>query len=156
MERTVNPLASARCRYFSGVIFDNAGPGAVCARAGDKTPGETPSTTPVKTARTNKRDKTVVFMLSLLLDHYSRLLGFTDRNDGEFEAGRRAKNSFILRGACQRGLPAELLVRHPGVFPPLSMKLPSQRWRDLILRVWHVDALRRPVCQKPHARHHRH
>ena len=29
------------------------------------------------------------------------------------------------------------------------MKLPSKRWRDLILRVWHVDPLRCPVCQDP-------
>ena len=29
------------------------------------------------------------------------------------------------------------------------MKLPSKRWRDLILRVWHVDPLRCPVCQNP-------
>ena len=26
---------------------------------------------------------------------------------------------------------------------------PSKRWRDLILRVWHVDPLRCPVCQNP-------
>jgi hypothetical protein len=29
------------------------------------------------------------------------------------------------------------------------MKLPSKRWHELILRVWHADTLRRPVCQNP-------
>ena len=28
--------------------------------------------------------------------------------------------------------------------------------RDLILSVWHVDPLRRPVCQNPYARYRRH
>jgi hypothetical protein len=32
---------------------------------------------------------------------------------------------------------------------PLEEKLPSKRWRDLILRVWHVDPLRCSVCQSP-------
>ena len=27
--------------------------------------------------------------------------------------------------------------------------MPSKRWRDLILCVWHVDPLRCPVCQSP-------
>ena len=31
--------------------------------------------------------------------------------------------------------------------PPL--KLPSKKWRDLILRAWHVDPLRCSVCQNP-------
>lgn len=43
----------------------------------------------------------------------------------------------------------ELVVRRPGVSPPPPAKLPSKRWRDLILRVWHVDPLRCPVCQNP-------
>ena len=30
-----------------------------------------------------------------------------------------------------------------------SPNLPSKRRRDLILRVWHVDPLRYPVCQSP-------
>ena len=29
----------------------------------------------------------------------------------------------------------------------VQCKLPSKRWRDLILRVWHVDPLRCLVCQ---------
>jgi hypothetical protein len=33
--------------------------------------------------------------------------------------------------------------------PPPPVKLPSKRWRDLILRVWHVDPLRCPVCNSP-------
>ena len=52
-----------------------------------------------------------------------------------------------------RGTPArpapELVVHRPGVSPPPPAKLPSKRWRDLILRVWHVDPLRCPVCQNP-------
>jgi hypothetical protein len=54
-----------------------------------------------------------------------------------------------MRGVRQRGLPAELVFRRPGVSPPPPVKLPSKRWRDLILRVWHVDPLRCPVCQNP-------
>ncbi|MGD0536153.1 MAG: hypothetical protein ABSC03_00775 [Verrucomicrobiota bacterium] len=30
-----------------------------------------------------------------------------------------------------------------------NRKLPSKRWRDLILRVWHLDPLRCPNCQSP-------
>ena len=41
------------------------------------------------------------------------------------------------------------LTRRPGVSPPPPVKLPSKRWRDLILRVWHADPLRCPVCQNP-------
>src|ERR1017187_8274200 len=33
--------------------------------------------------------------------------------------------------------------------PPPPLNLPSKRWRNLILRVWHVDPLRCPVCQSP-------
>ena len=45
-------------------------------------------------------------------------------------------------------LPPLLVIRRPGISPP-PPKLPSKRWRDLILRVWHVDPLRCPVCQHP-------
>ena len=54
-----------------------------------------------------------------------------------------------MRGVRQRGLPPELVVRRPGCSQPPPVKLPSKRWRDLILRVWHVDPLRCPVCQNP-------
>ena len=53
------------------------------------------------------------------------------------------------RGVRQRGRPAALVVRRPGLSPPPPVRLPSKRWRDLILRVWHVDPLRCPVCQHP-------
>ena len=45
------------------------------------------------------------------------------------------------RDQCKpkRRLPPELVVRRPGVSPPPPANLPSKRWRDLILRVWHVD-----------------
>jgi hypothetical protein len=54
-----------------------------------------------------------------------------------------------MRGVRQRGLPPELVTRRPGVSPPPPLKLPSKRWRDLLLRVWHVNPLRCPVCQNP-------
>jgi hypothetical protein len=53
------------------------------------------------------------------------------------------------RGVRQRGRPAVLVVRRPGLSPPPPLNLPSKRWRDLILRVWHVDPLRCPLCQHP-------
>jgi len=54
-----------------------------------------------------------------------------------------------MRGVRQRGLPPELLFYRPGVSPPPPLKLPSKKWPDLILRMWHVDPLRCPVCQDP-------
>jgi hypothetical protein len=54
-----------------------------------------------------------------------------------------------MRGVRQRGLPLQLVVRRPGVSPPPPAAIPSKRWRDLILRVWHVDPLRCPVCNNP-------
>ena len=43
-----------------------------------------------------------------------------------------------MRGVRHRGLPSELVPHLPGVSPPPPLKLPSKKWRDLILRVWHV------------------
>jgi len=54
-----------------------------------------------------------------------------------------------MRGVRQRGLPPEQVFHRPGVSPPPPGRLPSKRWRDLILRVWHVDPLRCPVCNNP-------
>ena len=54
-----------------------------------------------------------------------------------------------MRGVRQRRLPPQIVVRRPGVSPPPPLRLPSKRWRDLILRVSHVDPLRCPVCQNP-------
>ena len=54
-----------------------------------------------------------------------------------------------MRGVRHRALPPELVTRRPGLSPPPPLKFPSKRWRDLILRVWHVDPLRCPVCQNP-------
>jgi hypothetical protein len=54
-----------------------------------------------------------------------------------------------MRGLRHRWLPPELVPHRPGVSPPPPLKLPSKRWRDLILRVWHVDPLRCPICQSP-------
>jgi hypothetical protein len=50
-----------------------------------------------------------------------------------------------MRGVRQRGLPLEFVIRRPLMSPPPPQKLPSKRWRDLILRAWHVDPLRCPV-----------
>jgi hypothetical protein len=52
-----------------------------------------------------------------------------------------------MRGVRHRGQPPQLVARRPGVSPPPPVTMPSKRWRDLILRVWHVDPLRCPVCQ---------
>jgi len=49
-----------------------------------------------------------------------------------------------LRGVRHRGLPPDLIPHRPGVSPPSPLKLPSQKWRNLILRVWQVDPLHRP------------
>jgi hypothetical protein len=46
-------------------------------------------------------------------------------------------------------MPPQLVFYRPGVSPPPPAKLPSKRWRDLTLRVWHVDPLLCPVCQSP-------
>ena len=54
-----------------------------------------------------------------------------------------------MRGVRHQGLPSELVPRRPGLSPPPPHRLPSRKWRDLILRVWHVDPLRCPVCQGP-------
>jgi hypothetical protein len=42
-----------------------------------------------------------------------------------------------------------LVPRRLGFSPPPPLNLPSKRWRDLILRVWHVDPLRCSVSQSP-------
>jgi len=54
-----------------------------------------------------------------------------------------------MRGVRHRGLRPESVARRAGLSPPPPLKLPSKRWRDLVLRVWHVDPLRCPVCQNP-------
>ena len=44
-----------------------------------------------------------------------------------------------MRVVRHRGLPSELVPHRPGASPPPPpLKLPSNKWRDLILRVWHV------------------
>ena len=40
--------------------------------------------------------------------------------------------------------PTRQIIQIP---PPPAKRLPSKRWRDLILKVWHADPLRCPVCQ---------
>ena len=58
-----------------------------------------------------------------------------------------------MRGVRHRGLPPELIPHRPGVSPPPPLNLPSKKWRDLILRVWHVDPVRCPVLPRPDARY---
>ena len=55
-----------------------------------------------------------------------------------------------MRGVRHRALPLELVPHRPFVSPPPLLKLPPKKWRDLILRVWHVDPLRCPS----HSIHH--
>ena len=38
--------------------------------------------------------------------------------------------------------------RRPGNSPPPPAKLPSKKWRDLILQVWHTDPLICPKCRQ--------
>jgi hypothetical protein len=33
--------------------------------------------------------------------------------------------------------------------PPPPRRLPSKRWRELVLKVWHADPLRCPACGRP-------
>jgi hypothetical protein len=35
----------------------------------------------------------------------------------------------------------------PNIIPPPPRRLPSKKWRDIIMQVWHTDPLRCPVCQ---------
>jgi hypothetical protein len=53
-----------------------------------------------------------------------------------------------MRGQRRRaqGLPPASLLR-PTTSPPPPKHLPSKKWRELILKVWHSDPLRCPVCQ---------
>jgi hypothetical protein len=40
-----------------------------------------------------------------------------------------------MRGARDEGLPLELVPHRLGLSPPPPLKLPSKRWRNLIVRV---------------------
>ncbi len=53
-----------------------------------------------------------------------------------------------MRGQRRRslGLPPASLFR-PVMSPPPPKRLPSKKWRELIIQVWHSDPLRCPVCQ---------
>jgi hypothetical protein len=53
-----------------------------------------------------------------------------------------------MRGQRRRaqGLPPAGALR-PMISPPPPKYLPSKKWRELILKVWHADPLRCPVCQ---------
>jgi hypothetical protein len=49
------------------------------------------------------------------------------------------------RHIAQNGFPAEPL--RPASTPPPPATLPSKKWRDVILKVWHTDPLLCPHCQ---------
>ena len=90
-ERTVNPLASVRCRYLSGAMLDNAGEGAVCTRAGDNKP----RTATVKTARTNQQDNIFVFIREISRNPCVRLnqKGRAKREEKGKKWGENLKNT---------------------------------------------------------------
>jgi len=52
------------------------------------------------------------------------------------------------RHRAQNGGAASAPLRPPST-PPPPAKLPSKRWRDLIMQVWHTDPLICPQCQHP-------
>lgn len=52
------------------------------------------------------------------------------------------------RHCAETGGAASAPLRPPSN-PPPPAKLPSKRWRDLIMQVWHTGPLQCPVCQKP-------
>jgi hypothetical protein len=52
------------------------------------------------------------------------------------------------RHRAQNGGAASAPLRPPST-PPPPAKLPSKKWRDLILQVWHTDPLICPQCQHP-------
>ena len=37
--------------------------------------------------------------------------------------------------------------RQKTLISPPPRRLPSKKWRDIIMQVWHTDPLRCPVCQ---------
>ncbi len=48
---------------------------------------------------------------------------------------------------CPRSFPWRLRRTTSGCSPPPPAKLPSKKWRDIILQVWHTDPLICPQCQ---------
>jgi len=52
------------------------------------------------------------------------------------------------RHRAENGGAASAALRPPRT-PPPPAKLPSKKWRDLSLQVWHTDPLLCPNCQKP-------
>ena len=56
-----------------------------------------------------------------------------------------------MRGQRRRTQAAPPSLASPRVTtsPPPPWRLPSKKWRDLILQAWHSDPLRCPVCEGP-------
>lgn len=56
-----------------------------------------------------------------------------------------------MRGQRRRaqGPPPSFGSPRPTTSPPPPRRLPSKKWRDLILQAWHTDPLRCPVCEGP-------
>src|SRR5437667_1863101 len=70
--------------------------------------------------------------------------------------GQRGANGALLRLVLQQDARGAAARSAAGVggppssrFPAPPSKLRSKRWRDLIVRVWHVDPLCCPVCLNP-------
>ena len=65
------------------------------------------------------------------------------------EAARLAGPWAAAQALNAEGLGAAPLDKTEAILDDVTLKLPSKKWRDQILRVWRVDPLRCPVCQGP-------
>jgi hypothetical protein len=54
-----------------------------------------------------------------------------------------------MRGGRQPAFSEETASKRlrPKIIQPPPRRLPSKKWRDIIMQVWHTDPLRCPVCQ---------
>ena len=66
----------------------------------------------------------------------NKMRGCARKGTGDSSAGGHLRSQLF-----------ELKTLPPGS-PPPPRKLPSRKWRDVILQAWHVDPLQCPVCQK--------
>jgi len=65
-------------------------------------------------------------------------------NKGNHTIRYYGKYSNKSRGMRRHAGQSEVVI----CFPTIAMRVPSKRWRELILRVWRVDPFRCPVCEK--------
>jgi len=64
-----------------------------------------------------------------------------------WQCAHRHFATFVATYPCECN-PAPAPLRPPGT-PQPPAKLPSKKWRGLILKVWHTDPLICPQCQRP-------